>query len=609
MFTLNDIRNRSGLLILVIGVAMLGFILTDLMNSGTSLFQKSQNLLLKVNNKEVTFTNFEKELERSINIKFANNLGSVNISDVQRNNERDLLWDQKIEEILFEEKFVNSGIVVGDVESWDLISGELTGNQAQLFGYFFRDQTESGEWNQYNPEMIQSWIEMGTDNPQWFRYLFFRDNVIRERAFLKYYTAVKKGLYATDYNAKAYMNDQLQSSSGQYIYIQNNNEKLESELSNQEIKKYYKNNIEDFNNTPNREITYFIFNLKASNSDKNKIINEMESLISDRKVFNKRTNQEELDMGFKNTDDVESFINQYSDTKYQTTTIARLEFETSINQENIKNNIIQPYVDKNLCKMGRIISSTKDSITIAYLNRAIYASDQTLNEIYSNVYELINDNKKIDDIDVFAKENNLKPRQVLLEKMDESVPGLGSSRQIVRWAFNQETNLHTPSFFDLDDKYIITVLSNILEYEVKPLPLVEDDIKLILQNKQKSNLIANKLKNMNYTTLNEVAKNFNIKVKPIDALSMNSDVFGDEGYNPEMVGLFLGSENGNISEPQIIKNGVVIFQKLKEDPPKNSNFNSYKSIITNDYHSQVDLHLVETLKEGKNILDNRFNFY
>ena len=112
--TLNDIRNRSGLLILVIGVAMLGFILTDLMNSGTSLFQKSQNSLLKVDDTEVTFTNFEKELERSINVKFANNLGSVNINDAQRNNERDLLWDQQIEEILFEEKFMHSGIMVGD---------------------------------------------------------------------------------------------------------------------------------------------------------------------------------------------------------------------------------------------------------------------------------------------------------------------------------------------------------------------------------------------------------------------------------------------------------------------------------------------------------------
>ena len=46
--TLNDIRKRSGLLIIVIGVAMLGFILTDLMSSGTSLFQKGQSLLLKL---------------------------------------------------------------------------------------------------------------------------------------------------------------------------------------------------------------------------------------------------------------------------------------------------------------------------------------------------------------------------------------------------------------------------------------------------------------------------------------------------------------------------------------------------------------------------------
>ena len=40
--TLNDIRNKSGLLILVIGVGMLGFIFMDLMSSGTSLFQKDK---------------------------------------------------------------------------------------------------------------------------------------------------------------------------------------------------------------------------------------------------------------------------------------------------------------------------------------------------------------------------------------------------------------------------------------------------------------------------------------------------------------------------------------------------------------------------------------
>ena len=61
----------------------------------------------------------------------------------------------------------------------------------------------------------------------------------------------------------------------------------------------------------------------------------------------------------------------------------------------------------------------------------------------------------IDDIESFATKQNIPPRTVKLEKMDQSVPGLGINRQIVRWAFNEETNLNEPMFFDLEDKYII----------------------------------------------------------------------------------------------------------------------------------------------------------
>jgi len=579
------------------------------MNSGTSLFQKSQNLLLKVDDTEVTFTNFEKALERSINVKFANTLGSVNINDTQRNNERDLLWDQQIEEILFNEKFMHSGIMVGDKESWDLISGEITGNQAQLFAYFFRDQTETGEWNQYNPEMIQNWIEMGADNPQWFRYLFFRDNVIRERAFLKYYTAIKQGLYATQYDAKAHSQNQSILAAGKYIFISSNNEQLNSNISEKEITKYYKENTEEFRNNPNREITYFVFNLTASNADKNQIMSEMGNLLLDKKIFNKRTNLEEIDLGFENTNDLESFINQYSDSKYKLIAISKSEFEESVESNNIKNKIIQPYLDKNLCKMGRIVNSTTDSIEVAYLTREIYASDQTLNDLYSKVYELINNNKKIEDLTTFAKDNNIQPRTVTLEKMDQVVPGLGSSRQIVRWAFSEETNLGEPSFFDLENKYIIGILSNVLEDEIKPLALVENDIRLILENQKKGDLIAQKINNLDYNTLSDIANVFKTKVKTIDGLNIDSDIFGSDGYNPDVVGLFLGSESGEISDPYISKRGVFIFQKMEQNIATNTNFNRYKKVIINDYHSKVDELLVDALKENKKITDNRFNFY
>ena len=142
--TLNDIRKKSGLLLIVIGMGMFGFIFMDLMSSGTSLFQREQNLLLQVGDHKVSFVDFERDLEEIINVKYGTSLGSINISQEQRNGERDLLWDQTFKDIVLSKKANQSGIVVGKSEVWDLISGEITQNQAQLFGLFFREQPESG---------------------------------------------------------------------------------------------------------------------------------------------------------------------------------------------------------------------------------------------------------------------------------------------------------------------------------------------------------------------------------------------------------------------------------------------------------------------------------
>ena len=611
MMTLNDIRNRSGLLLLVIGLGMAGFIFMDLMNSGTSLFQKGQNLLLKVDGTEVMFTNFEKELEQNINIKYASAFGAANISQTQRDTERDLLWDQKIEDILFSEKFNQSGVMVGKTETWDLISGEITGNQAQLFGYFFRDQTESGEWNQYNPEMIQSWIEIGSDNPQWPRYLFFKNNVVKERVDLKYYNAIKKGLYATSHDAKTYYAEQTQSTSGKYIYVPNNNSEFLTEPSEKEIKKYYKNNKLEFPNSPSREMQYFMFNLTASVTDREDIVKEMSKLLLDKKIFNKRTNLEELELGFQNTNNIEGFINQHGDNKYNITVISKEELEDLRKQTTIQNQIVHPYIDNNkTCRMGRIIDSTKDSVSVVYLDRELYASDQTLNEIYSNVFDIINNNPKITDVDVITELAGFKPRTVVMEKMDQSVPGLGLSRQIVRWAFNVETNINEPKFFDLEDKYVISIVSSISEKETKMLSEVYDEIKVKLKKIKTAEKIALKIKNLNSQSIEDLASEFNVKVKPLEGLRLNSDVFGDEGYNPGAVGAFWGCPSDMISKPFISENGVFVFQHEKTNTINNpSNLDRYQALIKKNYSSQVDLLLVEVLKKDKKIIDNRFNFY
>ncbi|MAQ47503.1 MAG: hypothetical protein CMD27_01315 [Flavobacteriales bacterium] len=608
--TLNDIRKRSGLLIFVIGIAMLGFILTDLMSGGTSLFQKGQNLLLRVNDTELSFTNFEKELEQNINIKFISSFGTVNITEEQRQKERDLFFEQKTEDMLLSEKFNQSGIKVGDRETWDLISGELTGNQASLFGYFFREQTESGEWNQYNPELIRDWIEMGRDNPQWPRYIFFKNNEIRERQISKYYNAIKNGLYATVQDARSYYKDQTKTVSGKYVYIPSNNFNKEDAPSEKEIKSYYQNNKNLFKNIPNRSITYFVFDLVASEDDKELLMEAMNDLIKDRPIFNKRLNKEEIDLGFLNTQDLKNFVTQNGDNTYNLDLISLAEFKKIKKERRVDNNLVYPYFEKNACKMARVVNVDSDSVSIVYLERELYASDQTLNDIYSNVFDFINTNKEILDAKEISKQINIRPRTVILEKMDQSVPGLGAAREIVRWAFSEETNLYETKFFDLQDKYIVAFVSKISEGEYKTIEELRDDIGLILQKKNTSSNVSDHIIKSNYNKIQDVANHYNVSTNSIQQLRSNSDVFGETGYNPGAVGAFFGTDVNVISEPFTNEEGVFVFLKeVDGDVSYPNSMDSYKNIIERTYQSDVDKLLIDILKEKSSIIDNRFNFY
>ena len=106
------------------------------------------------------------------------------------------------------------------------------------------------------------------------------------------------------------------------------------------------------------------------------------------------------------------------------------------------------------------------------------------------------------------------------------------------------------------------------------------------------------------------ANAFKVTVKSIQELRMNSDVFGSEGYNPGAVGAFFGAPDGDVSEPYISESGAFVFKK---NTTNNINYPSdltrYKQLIDKAHDSQIDLLLIDILKENKQIVDNRFNFY
>ena len=92
MATLEKIRRRSGLLIVVIGVAMGGFVLQDLFSSGQNLFS-DPNTLGSINGEKITRQDFALRIENLRN----NNEQYANFSDKMI---ADFVWNQLEMEII-----------------------------------------------------------------------------------------------------------------------------------------------------------------------------------------------------------------------------------------------------------------------------------------------------------------------------------------------------------------------------------------------------------------------------------------------------------------------------------------------------------------------------
>ena len=66
MATLQKIRNQAGLLVVVIGVALLAFIIGDFLNSGNTFFQMSQNKVAEVNGEKITVEEFQARVNQAV---------------------------------------------------------------------------------------------------------------------------------------------------------------------------------------------------------------------------------------------------------------------------------------------------------------------------------------------------------------------------------------------------------------------------------------------------------------------------------------------------------------------------------------------------------------
>lgn len=339
MATLQTIRNRGGLLVsIVIGLALVAFIVGDALSSGSQIMNNDRNQVGEIDGDGVSIIDFQNRVAKNEEmVKMMNNTSALN--DEQQSMLRNNTWQQMIMEKLMQKEYEELGLNVNGDELYDVLLGD---NMSPAVRQLFADPNTGMVDKERARMIIKQLIDAPDNTPQKAYWLNMEQEISDNRKMAKYNNLLSKALYITDEEAKESAN--ASASKADISYIVKNYSTIDDSsinVSNNEIKEYYNNNKKKFQQEEARKIVYVNFDIEAAGED----FAETEKAV------------EELVTEFTETNDPMDFVNLSSDKKVDPNYYKKEEI-TNDSLSNFlfsnKSSVFGPYLENNAYKISRV---------------------------------------------------------------------------------------------------------------------------------------------------------------------------------------------------------------------------------------------------------------
>lgn len=209
MAVIGKIREKSALLMIVIGVAMLAFILGDLFQSGQSFFGGDNNVG-EIGDDKISAIDFNNQYEVAISRWELQNKSTV--SEQVRESLLEQVWNDIIREKVVVSQINELGLAVSPQELFDMIQGNEP--HPQVRQAFSNPQT-----GEFSPAQVLQFLKsletMPAENKN--QWLVFEDGIQKERVSAKYFNLIKKGFYAPQAFAKRVYIEQTEKRSIKFV--------------------------------------------------------------------------------------------------------------------------------------------------------------------------------------------------------------------------------------------------------------------------------------------------------------------------------------------------------------------------------------------------------
>ena len=347
MAAIGKIRQRSGLVIGLIGIAMLGFIATDLLKNklftGGPTTPKGIGMVF---GEQIDPQTFKDRFELALKNQQMQNK-SAEITVDQQEQMSDQVWQQLTNELEINHEADKLGLTVTGEEIFDLCIGP---NPDPLATQYLSDP----KTHQIDKKNVKSFIENIADmKPEQQEFWSsFETYLVNERIKAKYNTIVKAGAYYTDLEMEDDYVGKNKTYSIKYVPLMYSSiEDSTVVVTDKDMKDYYDKHKEDYKRENTRTFEYVSFDDRPSAKD---TAETLKAILA-------------LKEPFKNTKDDSSFVVMNGTGSFSNQYQPRGSFDDPKIEDSIFNykkdsDFIGPYYKDSAYNLIKIVDHKEDSV-------------------------------------------------------------------------------------------------------------------------------------------------------------------------------------------------------------------------------------------------------
>jgi len=364
MAVLNQIRERSLFLVLIIAMALFSFVFADVINKGGGALPGDQNVVATVNGIEMEREDFMRKVE---NLERQNRASRSNVQSMNT------IWDVELRRLILASELDQLGITVEKNLMRDLLKNNLLSFDEFRNSEGEFDQRKLNEFISNLKEISPETMDLQGSQVNYESWNNYEATIASSGLEKIYFDLVRSALNSTVFDGKiqhAYENDNVDLKYVKIPYTSIPDSLVK--VTKSDVKKYMQQNKSDFEVKASRDLIYVKFEEKPSESDQKQIEAQLEELLKDREEFDFDTKTTKKILGFKNTNDNEEFLDLNSAIKLYDSYV----FENSFSKEMEpiiysmkKGELYGPYREGEYIKITKLVNTRKipDSVKVRHI--------------------------------------------------------------------------------------------------------------------------------------------------------------------------------------------------------------------------------------------------